>query len=116
MAVEREGVFKAAVEGIVAAKKAGFLVCTNTTIYKETDLRRDRSAVRLPDEARRGRLPAVAGLRLRGGAADQPGRGGRDLHDARRHPGQVQRSGEVAKKYRMMSSPVYLEFLSGKRS
>ena len=38
LAVEREGVFKAAVEGIMAAKKAGFLVCTNTTIYKETDL------------------------------------------------------------------------------
>src|SRR5581483_7071436 len=31
LAVERNGVFK-------AAKKAGFLVCTNTTIYKETDL------------------------------------------------------------------------------
>src|SRR5229473_7632084 len=38
MAVERTGVFKAAVEGIKAAKAAGFLVCTNTTIYKETDL------------------------------------------------------------------------------
>src|SRR5437762_1844515 len=38
MAVERPGVFRAAVEGIRAAKKAGFLVCTNTTIYKETDL------------------------------------------------------------------------------
>src|SRR5438105_524679 len=38
LAVERKGVFKAAVEGIRAAKKAGFLVCTNTTIYKENDL------------------------------------------------------------------------------
>src|ERR1700674_2480057 len=38
LCVEREGVFKAAVEGIIAAKKAGFLVCTNTTIYKETNL------------------------------------------------------------------------------
>src|SRR3954469_25090650 len=37
-AVERHGVFKAAVEGIKAAKEAGFLVCTNTTIFKETDL------------------------------------------------------------------------------
>src|SRR3989441_10819931 len=37
-AVERTGVFKAAVEGIQAAKRAGFLVCTNTTIFKETDL------------------------------------------------------------------------------
>src|ERR687884_1185725 len=37
-AVERAGVFKAAVDGIVAAKAKGFLVCSNTTIYKETDL------------------------------------------------------------------------------
>src|SRR6516165_3632363 len=38
LAVEREGVFRAAIEGIIVAKKAGFLVCTNTTIFKETDL------------------------------------------------------------------------------
>ncbi len=37
-AVERDGVFKEAIEGIKAAKAAGFLVCTNTTIYKETDM------------------------------------------------------------------------------
>ena len=38
LCVERTGVFKAAVAGIKAAKAAGFLVCTNTTIYKETDM------------------------------------------------------------------------------
>ena len=37
--VEREGVFREAIEGIRAAKAAGFMVCTNTTIYKETDMR-----------------------------------------------------------------------------
>src|ERR1700674_2704287 len=37
-AVERAGVFKEAIEGIKAAKQAGFLVCSNTTIYKQTDL------------------------------------------------------------------------------
>src|SRR3954453_6379272 len=37
-AVERKGVFRAAVAGIQLAPRAGFLVCTNTTIYKETDL------------------------------------------------------------------------------
>src|SRR5581483_9913710 len=37
-AVEREGVFDAAVEGIQAAKAKGFLVCTNTTVYKDTNL------------------------------------------------------------------------------
>lgn len=38
MAVEREGVFEEAVEGIRAAKAAGFMVCTNTTVYRETDM------------------------------------------------------------------------------
>src|SRR5438034_5083412 len=37
-AVERDGVFDAAVEGIKVAKAAGFLVCTNTTVFKETNL------------------------------------------------------------------------------
>jgi hopanoid biosynthesis associated radical SAM protein HpnH len=38
LCVEREGVFAAAIAGIKAAKAAGFLVCTNTTVYKETDM------------------------------------------------------------------------------
>src|SRR5688572_3857907 len=37
-AVEREGVFDEAIAGIQAAKAGGFLVCTNTTIYRETDM------------------------------------------------------------------------------
>src|SRR6478736_6504857 len=37
-AVEREGVFDAAVEGIRAAKAAGFMVTTNTTVYRETNI------------------------------------------------------------------------------
>jgi hopanoid biosynthesis associated radical SAM protein HpnH len=39
LAVERSGVFKEAIEGIKAAKAAGFKVATNTTIYKETDMK-----------------------------------------------------------------------------
>ncbi len=38
VAVEREGVFDAAIEGIQAAKEAGHMVCTNTTVYRETDM------------------------------------------------------------------------------
>ena len=37
--VEKEGVFREAIEGIKAAKAAGFMVCTNTTVYKETDMK-----------------------------------------------------------------------------
>jgi hopanoid biosynthesis associated radical SAM protein HpnH len=39
LCVEREGVFREAVEAIKVAKAAGFQVCTNTTVYKETDMR-----------------------------------------------------------------------------
>src|SRR3954453_21498388 len=38
IAVEREGVFDSAIDGIKAAKEAGFIVCTNTTVFKETDM------------------------------------------------------------------------------
>jgi hypothetical protein len=37
--VEREGVFKECVEAIRMAKLVGFQVATNTTVYKETDVR-----------------------------------------------------------------------------
>lgn len=36
--VERPGVFAAAIRGILDAKTAGFTVCTNTTVYKDTDM------------------------------------------------------------------------------
>ena len=36
--LERKGAFKMAMEGIKKAKKLGFRVCTNTTIFKETNL------------------------------------------------------------------------------
>jgi len=35
--VEKPGAFDRAVAGIVAAKRAGFTVCTNTTVYRQTD-------------------------------------------------------------------------------
>src|SRR5271154_1051706 len=38
LCVERDGVFREAVEGIKAAKAVGFMVCSNTTIYRETGL------------------------------------------------------------------------------
>jgi hopanoid biosynthesis associated radical SAM protein HpnH len=39
LAVERQGVFQEAVEGIKAAKALGFKVSTNTTVYQETDMK-----------------------------------------------------------------------------
>jgi hopanoid biosynthesis associated radical SAM protein HpnH len=115
LAVEREGVFKAAVEGIKVAKAAGFLVCTNTTIYKETDLAEiDELFAYLT------RL-GVDGFML------SPAYGYQAVHqtnptgaaeifmtrdDIRAKFREAER---LLTKYKMMSSPIYLEFLSGKR-
>src|SRR5262249_40571421 len=56
---------------------------------------RGRRAVWVSDAAGRGRVHAVAGLRLHGRPRDEPPRGGRDLPDARRHPGEVPGSAEA---------------------
>ncbi len=115
LAVERKGVFAAAVEGIRAAKKRGFLVCTNTTIYKETDLGEiDRLFAFLTKLGVDGFLlaPAYGYAAVKetnpGGAAEIF----MTRDDIRR---KFQEAQALFGKYRMMSSPIYLEFLSGKR-
>jgi hopanoid biosynthesis associated radical SAM protein HpnH len=114
-AVEREGVFRAAIDGIVAAKKNGFLVCTNTTIYKETDLGEiDRLFAYLSRLGVDGFLVSPAyGYE----AVQQTNPNGaaeifltRDEIRAKFREAQ-----SLFAKYRMMSSPIYLEFLAGQR-
>src|SRR6266511_4559848 len=114
-AVERQGVFKAAVEGIQAAHRAGFLVCTNTTIFKETDLGEiDRLFAYLT------RL-GVDGFRISPAYSytavqETNPQGAAEIFLTREDIRAKFRVAEgLLKKYRMMSSPVYLEFLSGKR-
>ena len=115
LAVERPGVFKAAVDGIKAAKKAGFLVCTNTTVYKETDL--DEIDALFAFLTKLG----VDGFML------SPAYGYTAVHET--NPtgaaeifmtrddirAKFKEAEKLLRKYRMTSSPIYLEFLSGKR-
>ena len=113
--VEREGVFKKAVEGIKAAKAKGHLVCTNTTIYKETDLREI-------DEL----YGFLAGLGVDGFMVS-PAYGYSAVHDTNPEGAQeifmtrqdihtkFAEAQKLFKKHRMMSSPIYLDFLAGKR-
>src|SRR5262245_33543323 len=115
LAVERPGVFRAAVEGIKAAKKAGFLVCTNTTVYKETDL---------------GEIDALFAYLTRLGVDGfmmSPAYGYTAVHETNPQGAaqifmtrddiraKFKEAQKLLKKYKMASSPIYLEFLSGKR-
>lgn len=114
-AVERAGVFRAAVDGIRAAKQAGFLVCTNTTIFKDTDLNEVDALF-----AYLTRL-GVDGFML------SPAYGYTAVHETNPEGAaeifmtradvraKFQEAKGLLRKYRMASSPIYLEFLSGER-
>jgi hopanoid biosynthesis associated radical SAM protein HpnH len=115
LAVERKGVFRAAIDGIKAAKEAGFLVCTNTTVYKETNLNEiDELFAFLT------RL-GVDGFMLSpayGYAAvhETNPQGAAEIFMTREDiRSKFKEAERLLKKYRMASSPIYLEFLSGKR-
>jgi hopanoid biosynthesis associated radical SAM protein HpnH len=109
IAVEREGVFDAAVDGIKAAKEAGFLVCSNTTVFRETDM----------DELYElfGFLTAlgVDGFMISPGysyaAVDA-----KEIFMTRADIRAKFRAAEAMfRKYKFSTSPIYLEFLQGKR-
>ena len=114
-AVEREGVFAEAVEGIKAAKAAGFLVCTNTTIFKETNM--SEIAVLLAYLTELGvdgymLSPAYgysAVQETNPDGADQIFMTREDIHQKFREAKRLLAS------FKLSTSPVYLEFLRGER-
>ena len=106
--LERKGTFKTAIDAIRKAKELGFRVCTNTTIFKETDLLEiEMLFSRLQDLGVDGLLVA-------------PGFGyeavGEKLFlerkDIERKFEQVY---EMSRKYRFYSTPMYLKFLKGEK-
>jgi hopanoid biosynthesis associated radical SAM protein HpnH len=115
LAVERPGVFKAAIEGIQAAKKAGFLVCTNTTVYKETDLAEIDALFKYLTRL------GVDGFMLSPAygytaVKETNPLGAAEIFMTRDDIRAKFREAEkLLTKYKLASSPVYLEFLSGKR-
>jgi hopanoid biosynthesis associated radical SAM protein HpnH len=115
LAVEREGVFAEAIEGIKAAKAAGFLVCTNTTIYKETDMH--EIAVLLAYLTELGvdgfmispayGYQAVQDTNPQG--ADQLFMTRDDVH------AKFQEAKKLLRGFKLSLSPIYQEFLRGER-
>jgi len=109
LCVERDGVFREAVEGIKAAKAAGFLVCSNTTIYKETDLGEIEELYEFLNDL------GVDGYMLSPAysyAAVQT----QDIFMAREEVREKFRvASQFMEKYNVMTSPIYLEYLRGER-
>jgi hopanoid biosynthesis associated radical SAM protein HpnH len=106
--LERRGTFKTAIAAIKKAKSLGFRVCTNTTIFKETDLVEiDMLFSLLTDLKVDGILVA-------------PGFGyeavGEKLFLERREiERKFEEVYEMSKRFRFYSTPMYLKFLKGER-
>lgn len=109
LCVERDGVFREAIEGIKAAKAAGFLVCSNTTVYKETDLSEIADLYGYLDTL------GVDGYMLSpayGYSAVQT----TDIFMTREDIREKFREAvALLDKYNLMVSPIYLDFLRGER-
>ena len=114
-AVERDGVFESAVAGIKAAVQAGFLVCTNTTIYKDTDIAEiDALYEYLTRLGVDGFLlsPAYGYTAVK----ETNPTGAAEIFMTRADiRAKFQEAQGLFKKYRMKNSPVFLEFLTGER-
>ena len=106
--LERKGVFKLAIEGIKKAKQKGFRVCTNTTIFKETNLVEIEMLFVMLEEA------GVDGLLVAPGFDYEAV--GEKLFLARREiENKFIEVYEMSKKHRFFSSPMYLRFLKGEK-
>ena len=113
-AVEREGVFAEAVEGIKAAKAAGFQVCTNTTVYKETDVHElavlfDYLTELNVDGFMLSPAYGYEAVQKTNAGADQLFMTRDEIH------AKFRLAKQILTGYRLVTSPIYLEFLAGQR-
>lgn len=109
LCVERTGVFKQAIEAIKDAKAKGFHVCSNTTVYAETDMEEIDQL-----------FAYLTGLGVEGFMVSPAyGYSAVDTTEIFMTRADIREKFKnidlLAKKYRLNSTPVYLEFLKGKR-
>jgi len=106
--VDRAGVFDQAVEMIREGKRRGFTVCTNTTIYRETDM--------AEIEEMCGFLTGLGidGILLSPGYRYEKLGGGHFMYRDEIHR-KFQRVLELAGRYPISSTPLFLQFAAGQR-
>jgi hopanoid biosynthesis associated radical SAM protein HpnH len=109
MAVEREGVFDAAVDGIRAAKEKGFRVTTNTTVYQETDMNEVEALFEFCETL------GVDGHVLSPGYSYSAVQTKEIFLDRKMVRDKFKDIKRLAKRFPLENTPVYAEFLCGER-
>lgn len=113
--VEREGVFEAAVEGIKEAKAKGFQVCSNTTIYRETDMNEIAVLYDFLTELKVDGFMLSPAYSYDAVQVTNPD-GAKDIFLTRDEVHRkFQEAQPLLKRHKLNASPIYLEFLRGER-
>ncbi len=117
--VEREGVFKECVEAIKMAKILGYQVATNTTVYKEADMREIEDMFRFLSSLGVDGHTISPGYDYDAAKKDMVKRLGKDPKDffltrdmTRKKFAKIM---DWGKAFTIFGTPVYQEFLAGKR-
>src|SRR5580765_6504863 len=117
--VEREGVFKECVEAVRMAKLLGYQVATNTTVYKETDVKEIEQMFEFFSSLEVDGHTISPGYDYDAAKKDMVKRLAKQPEDffltramTREKFAKIQEWGE---KFTIFGTPVYQEFLSGKR-
>ena len=117
--VEREGVFKECVEAIRMAKILGYQVATNTTVYKETDVKEIEEMFEFFSSLEADGHTISPGYEYDAAKKDMVTRLGKQPEDffltrkmTREKFAKIQ---EWGKRFTIFGTPVYQEFLAGKR-
>jgi len=117
--VEREGVFKECVEAIRMAKILGYQVATNTTVYKETDVKEIEQMFEFFSSLEVDGHTISPGYDYDAAKKDMVKRLGRQPEDffltramTREKFAKIQ---DWAQRFTIFGTPVYQEFLAGKR-
>jgi hopanoid biosynthesis associated radical SAM protein HpnH len=109
MCVERQGVFQAAIAGIRAAKKAGFLVSCNTTVYKETDMAEIEALFEYLQGLGVDGYMLSPGYSYQAVSSKEIFMTRQDIHE------KFRQADRLFKRFKLSTSPIYLEFLKGER-
>ena len=117
--VEREGVFRECVAAIKLAKRLGFQVATNTTVYRETDVREIEDLFRFFSWLGVDGHTITPGYDYDAAKQDMAKRVGKDPEEffltramTREKFKDIERWG---REFTIFGTPVYQEFLAGKR-
>lgn len=106
----RPGTFRQVIENIRLAKKKGFTVCTNTTVYKETD------PLEINDLFNELQLLGVDGMLVSPGFEYSDVKNEQFFMNSQEISEKFKKIRKFAKKYRVWNTPLFLDFLAGKRN